>query len=141
MAPRKSRPAAHGTAADTTKAVDEFMRALDHPMKREIEAIRSAILGVDRRIAEGINWNAPSFRMGEYFATTNLREKKGIGVILHLGAKARELPAGGLAINDPSGLLRWLAKDREMVVFADLAHLEASRAAFESLVRQWIARA
>ena len=28
-------------------------------------------------IREGVNWNAPSFRTTEYFATTNLREKDG----------------------------------------------------------------
>jgi hypothetical protein len=114
------------------------MRVLDHPLKKEIEAIRAAILGSDRSIAEGIKWNAPSFRTSEYFATVNLREKKGVGVILHLGAKLRELPAGGMAIDDPDKMLRWLAKDRATIVFEGLADFRARKAAFERIIRQWI---
>lgn len=115
------------------------MRTLEHPFKREIEAIRKVILGVDPTIAEGVKWNAPSFRTSEYFATTNLREKKGIGIILHLGAKVRELPQDGVVIEDPAKLLKWLGKDRAMVVFENLQDLELKKAAFESVVRQWLA--
>jgi hypothetical protein len=131
-------PAPRKTPADSKAAVDEFMRALDHPFRKEIEAIRAAILGSDRSIAEGIKWNAPSFRTSEYFATMNLRVKKGVGVILHLGAKVRELPAGGVAIDDPEKLLKWLGKDRAMIVFTDFADFRAKKAAFERIVRQWI---
>jgi hypothetical protein len=137
MASLKSKPQSHNTAADSTKAVDEFMRTLDHPFRKEIEAIRASILGVDRRIAEGVKWNAPSFRTSEYFATTNLREKRGIGVILHLGAKVREL-SGEMVIDDPAKLLKWLGKDRAMIVFESLEDFNATKAAFERIVRQWI---
>ena len=67
-----------------------MLKSLSHPMKAEIELMRAAILGADPSIREGVKWNAPSFRTHEYFATTNLREKKGIGLILHLGAKAED---------------------------------------------------
>ena len=125
--------------ADTTEAVDAFMNSLQHPFKAEIQAIRSAILGVDRSIAEGIKWNAPSFRTTEYFATTNLREKAGIGVILHLGAKVRDTGPGGLEVQDPEQLLKWLAKDRAMIVFKDKQDFVAKQAAFEGIVRSWLA--
>ncbi len=36
----------------------------------------------------------------------------GVGVILHLGAKVREIGVGGLSIEDPEKLLKWLAPDR-----------------------------
>ena len=138
MATKKPKPASHSGAADTTKAVDEFMGKLDHPFKPEIEAIRTTILGADSAVAEGIKWNAPSFRTTEYFATTNLREKTGAGVILHLGAKVRDVGREGLQINDPSGLLKWLAKDRAAVVFKDMADFTSKRAAFEGVIRHWI---
>ena len=125
------------TSADSTRAVDEFMRGLDHPFKPEIETIRGLILGADRAIAEGIKWNAPSFRTTEYFATTNLREKKGLGLVFHLGAKVRRLP-GGLVIDDPTGLLKWLAKDRAMVVFSNRADVQANADALVRIVQQWI---
>jgi hypothetical protein len=55
--------------ADTTRAVDEFLRALDHPFKSEIETMRKIILGAHPTVSEGTKWNAPSFRTTEYFAT------------------------------------------------------------------------
>lgn len=118
--------------------VDAFLAALDHPHKRDIEAVRKIVLGCDPSIADGIKWNAPSFRTTEWFATTHLRAKVGIGVILHLGAKARDLPPGGMAIDDPTALLQWLGKDRAMVTFRDAKDLAAKRSAFEAVVRQWI---
>jgi Domain of unknown function (DU1801) len=69
------------------------MRILDHPSKQLIEAIRKSLLNADRSIDEGIKWNSPSFRTTEHFATMNLREKKGVGLILHRGAKKRDLPS------------------------------------------------
>jgi hypothetical protein len=126
------------TAADTRAAVDQFMAALDHPFKAEIETLRRAILAVDPAIAEGIKWNAPSWRTTDYFATTHLRGKAGFSLILHLGAKARALSEGGLAIDDPTGLLKWLGKDRAQVEFGTAADLQAKLPVLQALLRQWI---
>lgn len=137
MPTKKPKVAVHSTPADSTQAVDEFMANLDHPFKNEIESMRRLILGVHPSIAEGIKWNAPSFRTVEYFATTNLRVKGGIGIILHLGAKVRKLPSGFL-IADPTNLLKWLGKDRAAVEFSGLQDITAKKAAFEKVLRQWI---
>jgi hypothetical protein len=118
--------------------VDAFMAALVHPFKNEVEQVRALILGVDPSVAEGIKWNAPSFRTSEYFATTNLRSKGGLGVILHLGAKIRALPPGGVGISDPEHLLQWLAPDRAAVTFRDAEDLRAKAIAFQSVLQQWI---
>jgi hypothetical protein len=126
------------TAADTARAVDQFMAALDHPYKPEIEALRAAMRNVDPAIAEGIKWNSPSWRTTEYFATTHLRGKTGFSLILHLGAKARELPEGGLGIADPTGLLKWLGKDRAQVEFASAADFAAKLPRLEAVLRDWI---
>lgn len=126
------------TAADTSAAVDQFMAALDHPFKAELQTLRRAMLAVDPSIAEGIKWNAPSWRTSEYFATTHLRSKAGLGLILHLGAKVRALPDGGLDITDPAGLLKWLGKDRAQIEFASAADLAAKLPALQALLRAWI---
>lgn len=126
------------TAADTAAAVDEFMATLEHPSKAEVQALRRAISAVDPSIAEGIKWNAPSWRTSEYFATTHLRSKTGLGLILHLGAKARELPDGGLKIADPTGLLKWLGKDRAQVEFSSASDLNAKLPALQAVLRQWL---
>jgi hypothetical protein len=131
----------HSTDADTTAAVDAFMKNLDHPFKAEIEVIRRTILGAAPGIREGIKWNAPSFRTTEYFATMNLREKVGVGLILHLGAKVKSVPAGGLGIQDPGRMLKWLGKDRAAVVFRDAKDLATNTGALAALIRQWIRHA
>jgi Domain of unknown function (DU1801) len=138
MAVPKPKSPAHGTPSDTSRAVDAFMGTLEHPCKVGIESMRRLMLGVDPGIREGIKWNAPSFRTTEYFATTNLRSKGGIGVILHLGARVRRRPAGGVKIDDPKELLKWLGKDRAMVEFSSSADLEKKAAAFRAVLRQWI---
>jgi len=114
------------------------MLALEHPFKREIETIRKIVLGAHPTIAEGIKWNAPSFRTTEYFATTHLRAKDGIGIIFHLGAKPRDIPGRGIPIEDPAKLLKWLAKDRAMIVLAGMKDISAKKAALEDVVREWI---
>src|SRR5262249_41248554 len=115
MAARKRVGKPEPGNAQTDPAVDAFLRDLDHPLKKEIEAVRRIILGVSAEIREGIKWNAPSFRTTDYFATVNLRAKDGearVWLILHTGAKKKEAATTGLKITDPAGLLEWLAKDR-----------------------------
>jgi hypothetical protein len=119
--------------------VESFLAALDHPFEREILAVREIILGADPVIGEGIKWNAPSFRTATFFATFHLREKDGVRVILHLGAKPRAGANARGAIHDPEALLQWLADDRASATFRGLDDLEAKRAAFSDIVRQWIA--
>lgn len=131
------KPASHTTPADTSDAVSAFMASLSHPFKAEMEAVRSAILAVHPSIAEGIKWNAPSFRTHEYFATFHLREKVGFSVILHLGARTRDDAQPHIA--DPGGLLRWLGKNRAIVRFTEPACFDAQRAALASLIASWIA--
>ncbi len=136
LAPPKASALPRRTAADTTEAVDAFMRSLDHPHKAQLEAVRRIILGVHPSIAEGIKWNAPSFRTAEYFATFHLREKAGFSVILHLGAKARD--GARPEVPDPAGLLHWLGKDRALVRFAEPGDVASRQAAFASIVAKWI---
>lgn len=128
----------HSSAADTTEAVEALLNSLVHPMKSEIQLIRAAILSADLNIKEGVKWKAPSFRTHEYFATTNLRQKEGIGVILHLGAKIRDVEPSSLKLEDPTGMLKWLAADRAMVKFTSATDFEVKKPAFIALIRSWI---
>lgn len=127
-------PAKKPSPGDGTAEVEAFLGSLDHPLKPEIQAVRRIILGADPGIAEGIKWNAPSFRTTEWFATFHLRAKAGVQVILHLGAKARGGP--DIAFEDP--LLTWLGKDRATVTFRDMGDIEAGKDALAGLIRRWI---
>ena len=138
MSTAKHASRRHDKRSDTTDAVDAFMRTLDHPLKEDIEALRRIVIAADPSIAEGIKWNAPSFRTHEYFATMHLRKKDEVGLVLHLGAAARDLPESGLHIEDPDGLLNWLAKDRAVIGFSGTGDLDMKRNALQDVLRQWI---
>jgi hypothetical protein len=118
--------------------VDAFLAALDHPHRAEILALRAILLAADPAIGEEIKWNAPSFRTSQHFATMQLRAKSGVLIILHFGARPCADLRAGVAIEDPDGLLRWLAPDRASVTFRDMGEVEAHGAAFTQIIRQWI---
>jgi hypothetical protein len=131
-----SKKTARGAAS--ANDVDDFMRSLDHPLKAELQAVRNIIRGVEPGITEGIKWNAPSFCLRDHFATFNIRADV-LLVILHQGAKSTAASANGVTIDDPGGLLEWRGKDRAVVTFSDMKAIKARKAAFEHILRQWIA--
>jgi hypothetical protein len=123
---------------DDSKAVTDFLAALEHPLKPLIEDIRAAILGADRSITEGIKWNTASFYSSGWFATINVRAKAGVQLILHHGAKVREGGKTSAPINDPSHLLSWLGDDRASVTFTGPQDFQSKRAAFKNLIKHWV---
>ena len=130
---QKRKPSVAGGDPD----VAAFLDALDHPQKHAIEAVRELILGVDSAIQEGIKWSAPSFRTDDWFATVNLRGKGGderVWLILHTGAKKSK----AMKVADPMGLLKWLAKDRCLVMFEDETDVKSKGAALKAIVRGWV---
>lgn len=132
------KKSASAAAPQTDPAVAAFLRDLDHPLKKEFEAVRRVILGVSPEIGEGIKWNVPSFRTPkEYFATLNVRSKETAQLVFHLGAKVRH-DQKSMSIADPKLLMKWLAKDRCMITLGKGREIPANRAAFEAIVRAWI---
>ena len=141
MPRKRTAPKSRRAAPTQADSVDGFLAALDHPLKSALALIRSAILGASPRVEEGIKWNAPSFRAGEWFATVNIHPKAGLDsvlVVLHLGAKARGVVVPRPAIPDPEGLLEWLGKDRAVVRLRSLKEARAAKAPLQAIVRAWI---
>jgi hypothetical protein len=119
-------------------AVGEFLRELDHPLKKEIEVVRSSILGASPAIREGIKWNSLSFHTTEWFATVNWRCRDRVQLVFHKGAKVKDNSTKGARIADPAGLIKWLAKDRCLVTLKVGKDFSAHRSALQSIVRAWI---
>jgi hypothetical protein len=117
--------------------VDAFVAASKHPLKREIDAVRALIRGADKRIHESIKWNAPSYSVGEHFATFHLKRPDAVTVVFHTGAK-KQTRASKVVIDDSSRLLTWLAKDRATVTLSNMTEIRAKRRALAALVKQWI---
>lgn len=136
--PTRSSSGARDAGASTPAEVDALLAALDHPQKDVIVAVRQVILGAEASIREGVKWNAPSFRTTEWFATFHLRAKDGVRVIMHFGAKQGGGKGARGVVRDPDALLEWLADDRAAVRFADMADVDAKRAAFAAVIREWL---
>jgi hypothetical protein len=135
----KGRGGAKQNEWDDPAAVDEFMAKLDRPLRTEMEAVRSVILSADRRITEGIKWNAPSFYCHEWFATFNRspRAKDLVQVIFHCGAKAKSV-GNSRYVKDPSGILEWITNDRCIAKFDGMQDIETKKDALRDVVAQWV---
>jgi hypothetical protein len=123
--------------ANRNADVDEYMKALDHPLKEGIEQVRLGILNSDTRITEHIKWNAPSFCMnGEDRVTFNVHPKGGVQLVFHRGTKAKD--SKDFAFEDGAGLLEWRAADRAVVTLRDMSDIEAKEAALIETVNRWM---
>ncbi len=118
-------------------SVDDVLAAINHPLEADVALVRKAILWADRSISDGVKWNSLSFRTTEWFATWNWRAKDQVQLVLHLGAKPRQIATTD-AIPDPKGLLKWLGKDRAMASLGSGAMLKANIPAFKVLLKAWI---
>lgn len=130
-----ARKPAQGRAVQ--HSVQDFLANLEHPHAAGILRLRDIILALDRRIAEEIKWNAPSFRIDDHFATFRLHPPKQIQLVLHTGAKAQS-NARKFVIDDPNGLLKWPASDRCVLTLVNEVELLANEAAVRRIIQQWI---
>jgi hypothetical protein len=121
-----------------TSKVDAFLAELEHPHKPAIELLRSAILASEDGITEHVKWNAPSFRFDDVDrATFRLQPGNRLQLILHRGAKLRD-DADEFRFEDPAGLLEWVAADRAVINFVDLADAKARLPEVVELIRRWM---
>lgn len=116
--------------------VDQFLAELNHPLLNELKLVRGFILAANEGISQGIKWKVPSFFYNDWFATFHVRSQESVQLIFHTGAKVKASSVDGIVIDDPDGLLKWLAKDRCLI---DLGRdVQAKKAAFIHIVQQWI---
>ena len=118
-----------GSPVSRTDQVDEFLENLSHPLKAEVEALRSIIKGVNKNINEEIKWVAPSFNYkGEYLVTFNLRDTKRIHLVFH-NPKISKVK---------SSILEGDYVDRRMAYFADMKDVKAKRSLLEKALKDLI---
>ena len=112
-----------------TDKVDEFLENPSHPLKAEVEAVRSIIKGVNKYINEEIKWKAPSFNYkGEYLVTFNLRDEKRVHLVFH----------NPMISKVKSKLLEGDYADRRMAYFADMQDIMAKKSALEKALKDLI---
>jgi uncharacterized protein YdhG (YjbR/CyaY superfamily) len=118
-----------GSPVSRTDKVDEFLENLSHPLKAEVEAVRSIIRGVNKDIHEEIKWRAPSFNYkGEYLVTFNLWEEKRIHLVFHNPQISKV----------KSKLLEGDYKDRRMAYLANMKDVKAKKSLLEKVLKDLI---
>lgn len=118
--------------------VTQFLDSSPHPLRAEIELLRSIILETDGGVGENIKWNGPNYTFaGEDRITMKIHPPKQIQLIFHRGAKKQEQPKDRL-IHDPFGLLDWRENDRAIVGFRNAEEINLNRDKLIILVSDWI---
>jgi uncharacterized protein YdhG (YjbR/CyaY superfamily) len=99
-----------------TADVNDFMQQLDHPLKAEIELVR-AIIKANRKIAERIKWNAPSFFYVDDLATIHVKARQHVHLIFHHPA----------IVKIKSKYLEGDYKDRRMMYFSNAKEIRSRK--------------
>lgn len=118
--------------------VELYIAQLNHPLKNEFLALRSAIVAHFPNATEIFKWNAPSYQLnGIDFLTFNLSKPSEIRLIFHRGATVKEQLKERF-IDDQSDLLTWIANDRAIVTFNDLLSIENKKEALLLIIEKWM---
>lgn len=107
--------------------VNIFMQQLEHPLKAEIEAVR-AIIKLNKKIAERIKWNAPSFFYTDDLATIHVKAKQHVHLIFHHPA----------IVKIKSVYLEGDYKDRRMMYFENMAEVKARKKELTRIIKELV---
>lgn len=111
-----------------TKKVDEFMDKLEHPLREEMEAVRSIIMNANSKMEEDVKWGGPSFFYKEDLATFNPRIKNYVALIFHKG----EL------LNIKSDFLEAASKGKVYAKFYSMEQVKENKELLEKMVNTWV---
>lgn len=119
--------------------VTDFLNAINHPFRNEIEQLRNCILSADYNLTENIKWNGPNYCFGnEDRITMRIQPPtQQAQLIFHRGAKKQVQPKDKL-ISNQSKMLVWKENDRAVVTFKSLQEIENGKTELTTLVNEWI---
>lgn len=118
--------------------VSQFLNALNHPFRPEIEALRHIILSVNKGLTENIKWNGPNYCFNnEDRITMSIQPPKQVRIVLHCGAKVKTAPKEKLIKND-YGILDWKGNDRAIATFKSMDDVERMKENLMKILVEWI---
>ncbi len=113
-----------------SEIVADYMELLNHPMKLEIELLRTIIKEASPEIQERIKWNAPSYYVGKHdILTFNHRMTDKVHLIFHSSVIEQ--------IIHP--ILEGDYKQRRMSYFTSMDDIENKRDKIQSIIQQNLA--
>jgi hypothetical protein len=127
------------TGISVPEKVDAFMAALDYPLPDVVNCLRKLILSVDKKIGEGIFWNAPTFYYTGKMEPFNPKEYKRYIVGFNLFKKdtVRLIFLKGALVKDPRGLLEGDYKDgRRLALFTSIKEVKSKEKALEQIIKE-----
>ncbi|HOX82318.1 MAG TPA: DUF1801 domain-containing protein [Chryseolinea sp.] len=102
--------------------VADYMSALKHPLKKEMEEVRKIIKGVDSRIGERIKWNAPSYYFQQDMVTFGPARPNSPN-----GDKLLLVFHHPFIVKIKSPLLEGEYKDRRLTYFQNMKEVKSSK--------------
>lgn len=121
-------------AKTDTEKVNELMAALAHPLKEEIEMVRSIINNASDKIAERVKWNSPSF----YYKNDAKKDLAAVHTRAQDCVHVVFVFYNGGMIHESNGLLEGDYKDRRMAKFYSMQDVMDKKASLEKVVRDWV---
>lgn len=110
--------------------VAAYMKKLKHPLKAEVEALRTVISGTSKKLSERIKWNGPSYYYKEDLLTFSLHAKDRICLVFHHKS----------IVSIPSPLLTGDFKDRRLMFLRDAAEVKKASKEIRRIVRELVKR-
>ncbi|HAE35536.1 MAG: DUF1801 domain-containing protein [Chitinophagales bacterium] len=108
-------------------SVDLFFERLDHPLKREMLALRELLHKTDNRLKETIRWGAPTFEVDGRIAALDLRSDQSVKLTFLTGAPSR---AGKVLQQTENGNTAFLVSSIE--------ELRSKEESLLHLVQEWV---
>ncbi len=121
--------------------VDKFMKELNHPLKEIVQYVRELILSIDKKIGEGIYWNAPTFFFTGNMKPFDPKEYKRyiVGFVFNKQDCIRMVFLQGSTVLDKTEILEGDFKDnRKLVVFKSLEEAKRKENALKDIIKQLI---
>lgn len=116
-----------------------FLSEFDDERKPLLEEMLKAIKEVQPKLSEIIKWNVPSFSdNGKDRLTIMLHKKDRVGLILHTGAKPKEVKKAPPLFEDSTGLLEWNSNIRATISFSSMEDFFSTRNLFKQAIKDWI---
>jgi len=110
-----------------SREVDAWFARYDNPMKDVVMRIRDIVLGADKRVAECIKWQAPTFTFEGNIASFFPKSKQHASLMFHMGAK----------IPGRHPRLEGTGNTSRVLKIGSVAEANKARKEIESIVRAW----
>ncbi|HMR08503.1 MAG TPA: DUF1801 domain-containing protein, partial [Polyangiaceae bacterium] len=110
-----------------SKEVDAWFVRYENPMKPVVQRVRALVLGADKRMAECIKWQAPTFTYLGNLASFFPKSKQHAALMFHEGAR---IPGKHPRLVGGGGTSR-------MLKIASVAEANAAKSDIVAIVRAW----